>query len=138
MLRDFEPKSIKELSDFSKTWESVNKKLLYLADIGVFSDLDTLRFGVDRVCSYRVSEDGKTLSVTLALFERGYGEAIEMFSCPAEVFLMDDTAVHLWVIERNKQLKQKQDAELAVRKKEERRKEYLKLKAEFEQEDNNE
>lgn len=126
--------TVEQLADLSGVWTKINRKILNLAQIGAFARLDTYRYGVNRVVSYQVMDAGKTLAVNLELYERGYGTSTETFKCPIELFFMGAVEAHAWIIERDKKIKQEQEAAVAAQKRKDRYEQYQKLKAEFEPE----
>ena len=126
--------TVEQLADLSGVWTEINRKILNLAQIGAFARLDTYRYGVNRVVSYQVTDAGKTLTVNLELYESGYGTSMETFKCPIELFFLGEIEAHAWIIERDKKIKQEQEAAVAAQKRKDRYEQYQKLKAEFESE----
>ena len=128
------PITIEQLTQLSKTWNRIRDKIMEMVELGVFEHLDTDRFGVCGVNSYEVSEDGKELIVNLYLYERGYGNYNTPFRCPVELFFLDTSRLGEYVHEREAEKRCQRERAREAAKRERRRQEYLKLKAEFEPE----
>lgn len=130
----FVPLTTEQLTQLSDSWAYIGHKLVEMAQLGAFESLDTDKYYICGVKSYSVSDNGKRLNVSLSLYEYGYGNEIKTFDCPIELFFMDSDAIRAYVLKRREEYERISKEAVAKARREERHRQYLELKAEFEPE----
>jgi len=132
------------LQKLQPLWNAMHTKLIEMANAGAFvcdtDDNDCAFYSDDEeiggICEWRISKDGKTLGVRLIYDDGGfYRDEPDWYVCPVEwLFMPQDDYMPLMEL-RNAEIDERRSRQAEDLEREERRKLFLKLKAEFEPEE---
>ena len=132
------------LQKLQPLWNAMNEKLMEMAEAGAFvcdtDDEENAFYSDDDeiggICEWRISKDGKTLGVRLVWDDGGfYRDEPDWYTCPAEWLFMPMEDYMPLIEIRNAEVDERRSRQEEDLEREERRKLFLKLKAEFEPEE---